>query len=99
MIGQIFITRSGYDPVLGRRIKDPSLDDPPTLGACRPDIRHRLNPGDHLFVISGKVRGADQFVIGGFEIDAKIHANEAYRRFPALRLRTGDDGEPREHHR
>jgi hypothetical protein len=93
MIGSIFITRSGYDPQLGRHIKDPTLDNPPSLGACRPDIRRRLAPGDHLFVISGKVKDADQFVIGGFEIEEKIDAQEAYRRFPEQRLRRREDGQ------
>lgn len=42
MIGKIFITRSGYDPQLGKHVKDPYLGDCPTLGACRPDIRKQL---------------------------------------------------------
>jgi hypothetical protein len=93
MIGTIFITRTGYDPQLGKHIKDPTLDNPPTLGACRPDIRRKLAPGDHVFVISCKVKGADQFVIGGFEIEEKIDAQEAYRRFPEQRLLRRADGQ------
>jgi hypothetical protein len=54
MIGKIFITRSGYDPQLGKHVKDPYLGANPTLGACRPDVRRQLNEGDHIFVISGK---------------------------------------------
>ena len=39
MIGKIFVTGSGCDPVEGKHIKDPSLGPKPSLGACRPDIR------------------------------------------------------------
>jgi len=93
MVGKIFITSSGYDPQLGKHVKDPYLGPCPTLGACRPDIRKQLQQGDHIFVISGKVPGADQFVLGGFEIEQKISAREAYRRFPELRLHKREDGQ------
>ena len=93
MVGKIFITRSGYDPQLGKHVKDPYLGDCPTLGACRPDIRKQLQKGDHIFVISGKIRDIDQFVMGGFEIESKIPAIEAYRLFPGLRLHRREDGQ------
>ena len=93
MIGKIFITRTGYDPQLGKHIKDPYLGPQPSLGACRPDIRKRLREGDHIFVISGKVPQANQFVMAGFEIEAKIDATEAYRLFPEQRLRQRQDGQ------
>jgi hypothetical protein len=93
MVGRIFITRSGYDPQLGKHVKDPYLGACPTLGACRPDIRRQLEKGDHIFVISGKIPEANQFVMGGFEIQSKIHTIEAYRLFPDLRLRLRDDGQ------
>jgi hypothetical protein len=93
MIGKIFITRSGYDPQLGKHVKDPYLGPTPTLGACRPDVRKRLKKGDHIFTISGKVSGMDQFVMGGFEIADKIPAIEAYARFPQHRLRKLKDGQ------
>ncbi|MDC3952752.1 hypothetical protein [Polyangium jinanense] len=93
MIGKIFITSSGYDPELGKHVKDPYLGDSPSLGACRPDIRKKVFPGDHIFTISGKVRGIPQFVMGGFEVAAKVHANDAYRAFPEQRLRRLDDGQ------
>jgi hypothetical protein len=93
MIGKIFITSSGYDPQLGKHVKDPYLGPSPTLGACRPDIREQLHQGDHIFVISGKIPDANQFVMGGFEIAEKITASEAYLRFPELRLRKRDDGQ------
>jgi len=93
MVGKIFITRSGYDPQLGKHIKDPYLGTNPTLGACRPDLRKQLIEGDHIFVISGKVRDANQFVLAGFEVKDKISAIEAYDKFPELRLRRRDDGQ------
>jgi hypothetical protein len=93
MIGKIFITRSGYDPQLGKHVKDPYLGPCPTLGACRPDIRKQLERGDHIFVISGKIPEFNQFVMGGFEIESKVPAIEAYRMFPDLRLRRLDDGQ------
>ena len=93
MIGKIFITRSGYDPQLGKHVKDPYLGPNPTLGACRPDIRKQLKKGDHIFVISGKVPDFNQFVMGGFEIEEKIPAIEAYRLYPELRLRKLQDGQ------
>lgn len=93
MVGKIFITRSGYDPQLGKHIKDPYLGAKPTLGACRPDVRKRLKEGDHIFVISGKVPDANQFVFAGFEIAEKIAAIDAYRQFPELRLRQREDGQ------
>lgn len=93
MKGKIFVTSTGYDPDKGKHVKDPYLGPRPTLGACRPDIREQLQKGDQIFVISGKIATADQYVIGGFEIDEKISAIEAYRRFPELRLRKRDDGQ------
>lgn len=93
MVGKIFITSSGYDPQLGKHIKDPYLGPNPTLGACRPDIRKQLKKGDHIFVISGKIPDLNQFVMAGFEIESKIPATEAYRHFPELRLRELGDGQ------
>ncbi len=93
MVGKIVITRTGYDPEAGKHVKDPYLGLCPTLGACRPDIREQLGVGDHIFVVSGKVQGVDQFVMGGFEIAEKIHTTEAYERFPHLRLRKLEDGQ------
>lgn len=86
MIGKIFVTSSGYDPEKGKQIKDPYLGPTPSLGACRPDIRERLEKGDHIFVVSGKVRNFDQVVLGGFQIAEKISAIDAYHRFPEQRL-------------
>src|SRR5882762_8162301 len=92
MIGKIFITQSGYDPELGRQVKDPYLGPQPTFGACRPDIRRQLTVGDHIFVISGKIKGANQFVLGGLEILSKIDARDAYRQIPEQRLKLAKNG-------
>lgn len=93
MVGKIFIVQSGYDPQLGKHVKDPYLGPCPTLGACRPDIRRQLEQGDHIFAISGKVVGANQFVMGGFEIEYKMHARKAFELFPEQRLRKREDGQ------
>jgi hypothetical protein len=93
--GFMFITSSGYDPQRGKSIKDPYLGDTPTLGACRPDVRKRVQPGDQIFVVSGSVPGVEQYVVAGFEVVEKIHATEAYMRFPHLRLHLAPDGQPR----
>lgn len=93
MIGKIFITRSGYDPQLGKHVKDPYLGSSPTLGACRPDFRRQVEPGDHIFVISGKIPDIQQFVMVGFEVAAKIDARRAYELFPEHRLRSRQDGQ------
>ena len=76
MIGKIFITSSGYDPQLGKHVKDPYLGPKASLGACRPDIRRQVKEGDHLFVISGKLPNVRQFVMGGFEVVQKIDAHK-----------------------
>ena len=93
MIGKIFITRTGYDPQLGRHVKDPDLGSSPSLGVCRPNIRRQVRIGDHIFVISGKVNNAKQFVMCGFEIVRKIDARDAYVAFPERRLRRQEDGQ------
>lgn len=93
MIGKIFITRSGYDPQFGKHIKDPYLGPNASLGACRPDLRRQVKKGDHLFVISGKLPNVRQFVLGGFEVERKISAQEAYEMYPDQRLRLRNDGQ------
>ena len=93
MIGKIFITSSGYDPQLGKHVKDPYLGPNASLGACRPDFRRQVKEGDHLFVISGKLPNVRQFVMGGFEVAEKIDAHQAYQIFPDQRLQLRDDGQ------
>lgn len=93
MIGKIFITRSGYDPQLGRHVKDPYLGSKPSLGACRPDIRRQVDLGDYIFVVSGKISSASQYVMCGFEIVQKVDARDAYVIFPERRLHLLEDGQ------
>ena len=93
VIGRLFITRNGYDPERGGFVKDPYLGEDPSLGACRPDIRKRVEPGDFIFAISGKIPDAPQFVMGGFEVAEKIPASEAFKRFPEQRLHRRLDGQ------
>lgn len=93
MIGKIYVISSGYDPEKGKHVNDPYLGPNPTLGACRPDIREKLEQGDQIFVVSGKVRKVDQVVLGGFEIAEKISAMEAYERFPEQRLQLLPNGQ------
>ena len=93
MGAKIFITSSGYDPEKGKHVKDPYLGENPTMGACHPDIRSALKPGEYLFVVSGKVPGIDQYIIGGFQVAEKISAVDAYLRYPMQRLRLRTDGQ------
>src|SRR3954454_3524406 len=93
MKAKIFITSTGYDPEKGKQVKDPYLGPCPTLGACRPDIRKQLQKGDEIYVVSGKIAAASQYVIGGFAIEEKISPVEAYLRFPEHRLIRGEDGQ------
>jgi hypothetical protein len=93
MIGKLFITSSGYDPQLGKHVKDPYLGPNASLGACRPDLRRQVKEGDHLFAISGKLPNVRQFVMGGFEVAQKIDAQRAYQLFPDRRLQLRDDGQ------
>lgn len=93
MIGKIFVTGSRCDPVEGKHVKDPHLGKNPSLGACRPDIRKQVQKGDHVFVVTGKVPGVAQVLLGGFEVEEKINAMEAYERFPEQHLRQLPDGQ------
>lgn len=93
MIGKIFVTGSGCDPIEGKHVKDPYLGANPSLGGCRPDIRKQVQKGDNIFVVTGKVPGIAQVVLGGFEVAEKISAIEAYERFPEQRLRLLPDGQ------
>jgi hypothetical protein len=93
MISKIFVTGRGCDPVEGKHVKDPHLGKNPSLGGCRPDIRKKIEKGDHVFVVSAKVNGVPQVVLGGFEVAEKISAREAYERFPEQRLRRLPSGQ------
>jgi hypothetical protein len=87
MKGYIYTMFAGADPGAGWIMTDPILRPRPTFGACMPNIRRSVVPGDHIFVISGRVNGLRQYVVGGFEVDEKISALAAYQRFPENRMR------------
>lgn len=89
--GYVFVSPRS-DPGVGKRLDDPIFGTVPTMGACRPDLRRLVRPGDYMFVISGKTKGIPQYIIGGFAVDEKISALAAYGRYPELRLRSLEDG-------
>src|SRR5262245_49994656 len=80
------------DPGKGWKLNDPIFGKVPTLGACVPNIRRIVVPGDHIFVISGRFPSVQQYVVGGFQVAEKISALAAYGRFPELRQRVSGDG-------
>lgn len=92
MKGYIYITGSGTDPALRGNLNDPIFGRYPTLGACMPNIRRVVLPGDYIFVVSGKVPGAQQYVVGGMKVAEKISALAAYNRFPGNRLHIDAEG-------
>ena len=92
MKGYVYITSPGTDPGLLNNLNDPLFTDVPTLGACMPNIRRLVVPGDFIFVVSGKTAGVQQYVVGGLRVAEKLDALAAYGRFPANRLHLGEDG-------
>jgi hypothetical protein len=56
------------------------------------NIRRLVTLGDFVFVVSGAARGVQQYVVGGFQVQEKISALTAYRRFPENRLHLSEDG-------
>jgi hypothetical protein len=82
----------GADPGAGWRMTDPLFGRVPTLGACMPNIRRAVLPGDFIFIVSGSVSGVQQYVVGGFRVAEKISALEAFERFPKNRMQLLDDG-------
>lgn len=89
MKGYVYITGTGTDPALLGNLNDPLFTKTPTLGACMPNIRRVVTKGDWIFVISGKVAGAQQYMVGGLQVEEKIDALTAYKRFPENRLTPG----------
>lgn len=92
MKGYIYITSPGTDPGLRNNLNDPLFRGTPSLGACMPNIRRYVLPGDFIFVVSGKTPGVQQYVVGGLRVAEKLDALAAYGRFPENRLHIGDDG-------
>lgn len=92
MAGYIYITGEGADPGAGRPLNDPLFTRVPTLGACMPNIRRSVSLGDYIFVVSSKLEKVQQYVLGGFQVDKKINAIQAYAQFPENRLRLDENG-------
>ena len=92
MKGYIYITGTGTDPALRGNLNDPLFTKVPTLGACMPNIRRFVTKGDWIFVVSGKVPGVEQYVVGGLQVEEKIDALTAYGRFPGNRLAREERG-------
>lgn len=92
MKGYVYISGGGADPAKHNNLNDPLFKGTPTLGACMPNIRRLVIPGDHVFVVSGKTEGVQQYVVGGFKVAEKISALAAYERFPENRLRLDENG-------
>lgn len=95
MNGYIYTMFAGADPGHGWVMNDPIFGKTPTLGACVPNIRRAVELGDYIFVVSGRVQGERQFVIGGFQVQDKLNALAAYKKYPENRLRIGEDGNVR----
>src|SRR5437879_4794259 len=92
MKGYIYTMFSGADPGLGWQMTDPIFGKVPTLGSCVPNIRRAVAPGDHIFVVSGRAPGVQQYVVGGFKVAEKIDALTAFKRLPENRLHKSADG-------
>jgi hypothetical protein len=90
--GYIYTMFKGADPAEGFELTDPIFGKVPTMGACRPDIRRVVEPGDQIFVISGRTGSAQQYVVGGFAVGRKITQLAAYSQFPENRQRRDEDG-------
>ncbi|RYE21368.1 MAG: hypothetical protein EOP45_09665 [Sphingobacteriaceae bacterium] len=93
MKGYIYTT--SVDPGKGVFLNDPIFDKIPTLGACMPNIRRNVQKGDYIFTVSGKTTSVNQYIIGGFEVESKIHALAALDEFPENVLRRAEDGTKR----
>lgn len=92
MKGYIYTMFSGADPAAGWEMTDPIYGKTPTLGSCVPNIRRVVEKGDFVFSISGRSKGVQQYVVGGFEVNEKINQLAAYQRFPQNRMNVNTEG-------
>lgn len=93
MSGYIYTMYAGADPGHGWTLNDPIVGKAPTLGACVPNIRRNVKIGEWLFAISGRIKGAPQFVVCGFKVNEKIDQLAAFHRFPENRLHKSPTGQ------
>jgi hypothetical protein len=91
MKGYIFVS-PGSDPGAGRPLADPIFGRTTTMGMCRPDLRGQVKKGDSLFVLSGKIEGFQQYLIGGLSVGQQLGALAALAKFPENKLKQQDDG-------
>jgi hypothetical protein len=92
MKGYIYTMYEGADPGKGWEMTDPIFGDPPTLGACMPQIRKQVQRNDHIFTISGRTKDVKQYIVGGFQVEEKINAIIARERFPQYQQRQDEEG-------
>lgn len=92
MKGYIYTMYQGADPGKGWVMTDPIFGSKPTLGACMPNVRRSVTKGDFIFSISGRIKNVQQFLVGGFSVEAKINALTAVELFPENLLRKEEDG-------
>lgn len=94
MKGYIYRLYGGADPSKGWIFNDPIFSKKrSSLGACVPNVRRSVGLGDWVFCISGRVDGLQPFVVGGFKVDEKITALQAFRKYPEFRLSTAENGQ------
>lgn len=93
MKGYIYKLYKDADPATGWIFNDPIFGDPPTLGACVPNVRRNVEIGDWVFCVSGRVQNFQPYIVGGFQIAEKITALQAYSRFPENRLKRAENGQ------
>ena len=93
MKGYIYRLYAGADPVRGWVFNDPIFGQPPTLGACVPNVRRSVERGDWVFCISGRVQSHQPYIVGGFQVEEKITALQAFRRYPDYRLARLNNGQ------
>ena len=92
MKGYIYTMFKGADPSVGWKMTDPIYGKVPTMGACMPNIRRLVEKGDFIFSVSGRVATVVPHIVGGFQVDDKINALIAYKRFPDNRMVQKEDG-------
>ena len=92
MKGYIYTMFAGADPGTGWNMTDPIFGNPPTMGACMPQIRRNVEVDDFIFTISGRTKGVQQYIVGGFQVKEKIHALQARERFPKNIQKLNEDG-------